>query len=480
MRLSKSVIIIGSMLCLGAVFFAAEKPADVGRKETPEHRPAGGTAVAVENLAGLAEAAGRSGQTVTMRPGVYRLTDYISLAAIAGRRQREEWQWMVFSGSNNLFRLDGVTIEVDTALRQALRAPIHTNEFVVAGGGNFIHGLTINHIGKGTSLGGAALAITGGGNTLRNCTIHVGGSFPYGYGDLFGKGGPNIIGPRKKSGVLITGSGTSLIGCKLYMRSYGHGYFIQQDAGDVSFRDCYVEGVMRSTDEMLAETSGPAFKVGFRTVAMNRAGEHKVTPGYMKSLAEDGFRTYGQHANLSFKNCTAKNMRCAFALRTKTAARLDHCTAIGCEVGYWISTGALVTHSRGDAQYGPLLFAEGDNAAIDLELLPAESKMIVHELATLQGSGNKVTIQSGTPGKRGRPLSILIGYGTPMMGEGMAPIAEKPARNLTLRNETSMPIVIGAKASGGEVTTGGPVQENKGQNFSIKNLPEATKSPPDR
>ena len=180
--------------------------------------------------------------------------------------------------------------------------------FLVKGNNNTLDGLTIQDIGDGKSMGGAALGITGSGNTLRNCILHVCGSFPYGYGDLFGKGGPDIIGPMKKSGVHVTGSGTTLIGCKLYMRSFGHGYYIQEDAADVHFEDCYVEGGMRPTDEMLAETSGPAFKVGFRTVVKNRRGENKVTPGYMKALSEDGFRTYGQHKNLSFR--TARRRTC--------------------------------------------------------------------------------------------------------------------------------------------------------------------------
>ena len=208
-------------------------------------------------------------------------------------------------------------------------------------------------------------------------TLHVCGSFPYGYGDLFGKGGPDIIGPLKKSGVHIAGNGTTVSGCKLYMRSFGHGYYIQEDAENVHFEDCYVEGVMRPTDEMLAETSGPAFKVGFRT--------------------------YGQHKNLSFKNCTAKNMRGGFELRSKTGVQLENCTAIGNERGFWISTDAVLRNCRGDAQYGPLLFVEGDNASVELELLPAESPMNVHALATIQGQGDNVTIQSRRAGAGASP-----------------------------------------------------------------------------
>jgi hypothetical protein len=426
--------------------------------------------VAVSSLAELAEAAGKSGQVVTMKPGVYRLVDYLAPNMIAEQRKRGEFQFLTFAGHDNVFHLGGATIEVDTALRNALRPPIHTDEILVSGNNNTLAGLTIRHIGEGASSGGAALGVTGQGNTLRDCTLHVCGSFPYGYGDLFGKGGSDIIGPRKKSGVHITGDGTRLVGCKLFMRSFGHGYYIQEDAENVSFEDCSVEGVMRATDDILAETTGPAFKVDFRTVVTNRAGENRVTPGYMKSLSEDGFRTYGQHKNLSFTNCTAKNMRGGFELRSKAGARLENCAALGNERGFWISTDAIVQNCRGDAQYGPLLFVEGDNAVVDVELLPSESTATVHALATIQGQGSKITIRQSPTGARNRAIPILMGYGTPMMGDGMASIPEREARRISLRNETSMPILIGPKARDSEILTAGPVEENRGKDVVVKRL----------
>jgi hypothetical protein len=426
--------------------------------------------VAPSSLAELAQAAAHSGQTVTMKPGVYRVIDFIPLNKIAERKKQKQWPWVNFSGSNNVFQLKGVVIELDTRLRSALRPPVHTDDFLISGSSNTFFGLTITNLGNGASPGGAALAVRGNGNSLRDCTLYVRGSFPYGYGDLFGKGGPDILSHNKKSGVLVTGNGTSLFGCQLFMRSFGHGYFVQKDAADVRFEDCYVEGVMRPTDEMLAETNGPAFKVGFRTVAKNRAGENRVTPGYMKSLSEDGFRTYGQHKNLVLKNCTAKNMRGGFELRTKTAVRLENCTAIGCERAFWVSSGVSVTGGQGDAQFGPLLFVEGDNASVELELLPAESAMNVHALAAIQGTGHKIIIKSSSTGQRTKSLPILIGYSTPMMGEGMAVIPEQNARNITLRNETKMPVVIGRKASGGEMITRGAAQENLGKNIAVKKL----------
>jgi hypothetical protein len=417
--------------------------------------------VTVSSLAELAQAATRSGQTITMKPDVYRLTDFIPPGTLPERRRQQQWQFLNFSGSNNTFHLEGVTIEVDTALRNALRAPIHTDEFLISGNGNTLAGLTITNVGDGKSLGGAVLGVTGMGNTLRDCTIHVQGSAPYGYGDLFGKGG------FKQSGVHITGHGTRLIGCRVFTKAFGHAFYVQEDANDVHFVDCHAEGVMRPTDEMLAETSGLAVQRNFRTEMKNRAGEARVTPGYMKALSEDGFRTYGTHQNLTLKNCTAKNLRGGFELRTKTAPHLENCTATGCERGFWVSTGAVLIGCRGDAQFGPLLFVEGDQARVELELLPAESAFNVHALAILYGLGNQVTIRPSAEGERHKPVPIMLGFCPPGMGEGAGPIAERDARNFKLRNETTMPVIIGARAARCEVISRGPVEMNAGKEIVV-------------
>lgn len=419
--------------------------------------------VTISSLAELSQKAAESGQKVKMTPGVYRLADFIPLATIRERAKRKEWQFITFSGSNNTFDLTGVTIELDTALRAALRSPIHTDEFLINGSNVTLKGLTITSVGDGKANGGAVLGVVGQGTTLRDCTIHVQGSAPYGYGDLFGKGG------LKHSGVHITGSQTTIIGCRIYSRSFGHGFYLQEDCNDIRFEDCHVEGVMRSTDEMLKETEGLAVKRKFQTVMKTHAGDYQILPGYMKALGEDAFRTYGQHKNLTVKNCTAKNMRGGFELRTKTAPRVEGCTALGCERGFWVSNGATILRCKGDTQYGPLLFVEGDDATVEVKLVPSEdSNFKVHEVAAIYGRRNKVTITA--QGKPARLLPILLGFGPPGMGTGLSPVSERDAREVSLRNETTMPVVIGGKAAKCEVTTFGPVKENKGKEITITSL----------
>lgn len=425
--------------------------------------------ITVTNLAGLAEAAAQSGQTVTLAAGTYPLADYLTPTVANARVKAHQNTFLTFSGSNNVFRLRGVTIAVDTQLRSAMHMPRDTDDFSVTGDRNVIEGLTILESGNGLSPGGAALSIRGKGNTVRDVTLTVCGSTPYGYGDLFGKGGGDIVlGHMKKSGLLVTGDGTTIAGCTLHMRSFGHGIYLQQNAANVTIEDCLVEGVVRKTDEMLAETNGPAFKADFRTVIRTRSGEKRIQPGYMKSLSEDGFRTYGEHTNLVLRNCTARNMRGGYELRSRAGSRLERCLAEGNERGFWVSSDARVVECRGDAQYGPLLIVEGDRAGVDLTVLPEVSDRTVHALALVEGTGHRIALRTSISGERPKPAPILLGFGAPMMGDGMAPPSEHRSRDVILYNATTMPVEIGKAASGGTIVSRGVVSTNDGKNVVVK------------
>ncbi|MBP0903839.1 hypothetical protein ACFSKN_05175 [Mariniflexile gromovii] len=424
--------------------------------------------IKINSLQALAKYATESGNTITMKPGVYKLTDYLTLDIIKARRTNKEYQYITFSGSNNTFNLKGVEIELETEIRNSLKPPIHSDEFLITGSNNSFLGLTIRCVGQGTSPGGTVLQVAGESNILRDITLHVAGSYPYGYGDLFGKGkqAETTIKHQKHSGLLVTGNNTKLYGCKIYNRSFGHCFFIQQHPKNVYFEDCYAEGEVRSTDEILAETSGPAFDVNFKTWTQNREGEYVVTPGYMKSLCEDGFRTYGKSENITFKNCTAKNTRGGFELRFNSA-HVENCTTIGTERGYWIGDNTKLINCKGDANYGPLLFVEGSNVDVELMVDSSESDRMVHALMTVFGENNKVVLKSADGKKRKQELPILVGYTPPMHGESMSPYSDAEVIGLHLKNETGMPMSIGAMAKNCTIETKGSIKENKGENNHI-------------
>lgn len=398
----------------------------------------------VSSLKELAYYADQNDYNITMKPGVYAMADFLNADSIANRLQRKEYPYLTFRGSHNTFNLHGVTFEIDTKLRKLLKHPIHTNELQVFGDSNVFNGLTIVHLGNETSPGGATFCVTGQGNTVKDFTLRVKGSFPYGYGDLFGKGGPDVIRHQKQSGFLVEGNHTTVLNTNLYMRSFGHGFYLQKGASHVRFENCYVEGEVRTTDDVLKETNTPAANVQFRTWTANREGKYIVTPGYMKSLCEDGFRTYNVNNNdITFINCTAKNTRGGFELRTKGGVRLENCTTIGTERAYWVNDGAVMVNCKGDANYGPLLFLEGSNTDVDLWVVPTESDRKVHALVTIQGHNNKVTLRPYQGKQRQQTLPIMIGYTHPEHGESMSPYSEAPCTNLQLINETIMPVVKG-------------------------------------
>ncbi|MCJ8164281.1 hypothetical protein MKJ04_05455 [Pontibacter sp. E15-1] len=431
--------------------------------------------IKVNSFAELATYTSQSGNVISMKPGVYQLNDYWTADSMRVRHDRKQFQFLNFKGDSNVFQLDGVTIEVDNALRLALNAPIHTSLFKVTGNHNTIQGLQIRYVGEGTSRGGAALEIAGTGTVLKKLTLHVTGSSPYGYGDLLGKGDRSLTKLRKHSGLLITGSDTKLYDCKVYMRSLGHAFFIQGGI-DSYLENCYAEGEMRSTNDMLKETSGPAFEEGFASIYEGYDGKKSIKPDYMKSLNECGFRTYGaggsprrETGKVTLVNCTAKNMRVGFALAAneETApVTLRDCKAIACERGYYLSK-AVSENCSGDMLYGPLLYLVGnERSQIDMILEPGESRYKVHALATICGTGHEVSIQTNKKTKK-ITAPIMLGYGMPDSGENASPIPEAYAGDVTLTNKTSAPVIVGAEAKNCTVVTQGKVERNKGSNIEI-------------
>ncbi|QDU75498.1 hypothetical protein Pan97_25310 [Bremerella volcania] len=402
--------------------------------------------VQIDSLQQLHKYASRSGNQVILKPGKYHLTELIPLDSIQQRRRDHQYTYIDFSGSDNHFRLEGVEIIADTKIREALRPPVHTNEFIVSGNHNQIYGLTITNTGNGKSPGGALVSITGNDNTISRCKFTVRGSSPYGYGDLFGKGGPSVIGHCKHSGVQILGSRTRVLDCQLFLRSFGHGFFVQGGEGQ-HFENCYVEGEMRSTDDILGETDGPANRVDFQMVLETRNGDHTVLPGYTKSLCEDGFRTYNEVKDVTLINCVAKHMRGGFELRTKGGGvHIKNCEAIGCERGYWVGNGAIIEDSRGDNQFGPLLYVEGRGTQIDLTCSDKPPQSIVHALAAISGSGHVISLRAKSNESNASASPILVGYSAPPAGEGMCFLSVRPASNISLENRTPSPVIVHRKS----------------------------------
>jgi hypothetical protein len=429
--------------------------------------PVAAVEIEVASLADLARVAAQGGQQIRLKPGVYRMVDYLTEPVLAEIRAGFDKQqgrppvpMLVLRGNDNRIDCAGATIEIDTSLYKLLPQGGYTRCVIVAGAGNTITGLSLRNTGPNQGSGGNILSLAGERTTLEDVTLHVHGSFPYGYGDLMGKGGPNLVSIQKQSGIQVLGSGSTLRRCRVYSRALGHCFYIQV-GGDIRLEDCYAEGVMRATSDMLRDTSGPAFDLGFRSVYENRDGRHAIVPGYMKSLVEDGFRTYGGAGRVTLLNCTAINTRAGFEIGAKDDAPektiLENCVARGCERAYLIGSQTIVRRSRGDLAHGPLLYLRGGrDSDIELELVGDGPQSLVHAVATIAGENHRVRLSTQL-GERAIPaLPILFGFGMPAHAEMSSPIRPAAANRVTLVNEiAAAPVITSDLATGSKVETAG-------------------------
>lgn len=438
--------------------------------------------ILVENLQDFYQYLSKDDVVVKLKPGHYRIEDANFSKTLVLKKYKDEKPTLDypisallhFSGNNSRYVLDDVIITIDTKLHTAF-GKNHIFEIFVSGNHNTIEGLEVEDGGHITPIRGAIMMhVMGNGNTILNTKLHIQGSYPYGYGHLLGKGVNPIVKPQKHSSLLVSGKDTKLIGCKVITRGFGHG-IVMQGAVNTFIKDCYVEGAMRSTNAMLAETSGPAFDTGFKS----DYPPGTILPNEMKALSEDGVRSYPygylvgrKTKDITVVNTTVKNMRSGFDLSAHVGKTLiNGCTAIGCqEKGYSVSKNTIIKNSKGDAKYGPLLSFHGnatENCIVELELINTVSAYPVERLAEINGTGHNITIKNYQNEVRSIKSNIVFGesfwsdvhkYRNPDAN----PKAFSGAYNITLNNETGMPIVFETLSANCKVISNGELLEDLG------------------
>lgn len=446
-------------------------------------------AIEVASLAELAAAAGRDHVAVTMKPGVYELNNTSTRQDIGLKRMNRNGQvtgdypvsaLLNFSGNHSTYDLSGAVIRLDTEIHHEFGGR-HLFKVFVSGSGNVIQNLTVHDVGDVPPAQGAIMMhVMGDDNVISGADLYIRGSAPYGYGHLLGKGRGSIAQLRKQSSLLVSGIGNQLIGCKVVTRAYGHG-IVLQGAVNTLIKDCYVEGEMRTTDEMLAETSGPAFDTGFSSIYP----PGKIMPGQIKALSEDGIRTYSDGSATGrrtgpviVENCTVKNMRSGICLGFEQGpSKIINCTVIGFqERGYSISSGGVIENSRGDAMYGPLLTFLGKDAkgcTIELELMPAVSGFPVPRLLEINGKDHRITLRNYQGIKREKEGPIVFGeseWGDIHLFRAPSdpPSRYSGAYDVTLINETGLPIILGNLSANCDVITNGEVLKDDGKNNRVR------------
>ena len=415
----------------------------------------------ISSLEEMVRYAAEDNVEVFMKEGVYFYSDFdlakkMTLDRIRnGRKQEYEVAALVdFSGNGSIWHLDGVEIGIDTAMHKAF-PDRHLFEFFVSGNNNVIEGLYARDMGDTAPVSSAIMIhVAGDGNVLKGVHLFVRGSYPYGYGHLLGKSYPALVNHHKHSSLLVTGRNTTLDGCHVETQAFGHG-IVLQGAENTIIRNCYVKGQMRTTDEMLAETSGPAYEIGFRSDYPPGV----ILPGQVKALSEDGLRAYPdgyngrKTKNLTVENTVVENMRSGFDFSAMCGhVEISGCTAKGCqEKGYSLPDRGVITGSRGDSMYGPLLtFITKDisDCTVDLELLPGiAGRYSGNRMAEIQGHGHHIVLRQADSGQSNSGQAIFVGASFwADVHKWRNPDTDisrwSGANDIYLENHTSVPVIL--------------------------------------
>ncbi len=419
-----------------------------------------GDTIVIQSIEELAEFAAKDDVLIKMKAGTYALDNTqtsrnISLKKYSKGKPPSDYNistLLHFSGNNSSYKLDGVVINISSELHKTFGRN-HIYEVFVTGNNNHIDGLKLRDVGdEHPHYGAIMLHVMGDNNVISGADLYVHGSSPYGYGHLLGKGANSLVKLHKHSSLLVSGQNTKLLGCKVVTRGFGHG-IVMQGAVNTLIQDCYVEGEMRPTNEMLAETEGLAFDVGFKS----DYPPGKILPDEIKALSEDGIRTYPRGGlngrrtkGVTVINCTVKNMRSGFDLSANLPpTKIIGSTAMGCqEKGFSIGTNGVIEDSKGDALYGPLITFVGKNVKncrVELALIDTVSEYPVPRLAEINGSGHHITLRNHQRKKRSLDSPIVFGesfwddvhrFRKPNAPHGSFAGAE----NIKLFNYTGMPV----------------------------------------
>ncbi len=382
---------------------------------------------------------------------------------------------LLVSGNNSTYDFEGVTIEVETAVFNAYKG----QEFVelhITGSDNVVKNLKLMDVGSRDDFpqnGCVNVIVDGARNLVEGVEIRSTGSKPYGYGEVFGKGGPATIRHKKHSACLVRGDYNYIKGCTIIHRAYGHFLFMQA-AKNPTIEGCYIEGEMVTTDQILAEagTGSQADQIDFKTV-----WGYKVPKGYTLSTGEDGIRTYNAgttivdgvrykrgSSDVTVKDCTVKHARGGVALTLSSGFKLvENCTLIGCQGGFATGTGGKIINCRADAAFGAVFstaYERDKDIEVDITVMPYEGEKYVgngsKQVAMIMGTGHKITLRRGEGLSEDQELRICLGGNRTSIGN-LAEEQNLRAADMTIVNETMYPIFMGERSSGIAGSTKGEI-----------------------
>ncbi|MRT93772.1 right-handed parallel beta-helix repeat-containing protein [Ancylomarina sp. 16SWW S1-10-2] len=424
--------------------------------------------IIVDKLSDFIEYAGKNNVKVKLKEGSYQVDNATCI------------RFIQITGNNSHYDLNGVRFMVDTKLfsRTDLTNSKDGNSLYcaieISGHNTSLEGLYIETYGEqyGRQSKNKMFNIVGDRVTLKNVEIRTAGSSPWGYGYLYGIGrGSNV---RKMNGIRVSypAKNVKLVGCKVHMRAMGHAIFIQ-GAENTIIEDCHVDGLLRTTDAILAETSGFCFDKNFYAgkggyIEGTTVGDDgKILPGEIISLSEDGIRIYPKYnkhstKNTTIENCTVFQMRRGICTGLGASAdKVINCQVTSCvATGFNVGNADTLINCSADAKYAEAFcvpYLNAKNAYVEMEILDSRNGIANSLLAKINGTGHCVNIKTSNPDfipeKMEIKLSTKEGYGN--FNKNSIP----KSTDIQLNNDTKANVLLLQGAKNVKVESEGEVVE---------------------
>ncbi len=285
------------------------------------------------------------------------------------------------------------------------------------------------------------IVLDGTYNTLYNVAANAKGSYPWGYGELFGKGTGPVIAMYKNGGIMCRGLYNTLDGCSVTQQSICHTIFFQ-GAVYPTVKNTTVMGMMITTDEVLddkrsmydAGSNGRqrAYDVDYVTdfwddrkcpyssysdcnTYCDAGNDHNYTvpEGFTIALVEDGIRSYNNGytrmngvnytdhntSDITLENCTVQHARGGITLVLQGGSvSVTDCTTIGCDRGLAGNANSVFTNCKSDFQYGMAYnvdYSSGSSQTVDITLIDAELPERINGYVATNNNGYTDTEHTG-------------------------------------------------------------------------------------
>ncbi|PNW28440.1 carbohydrate-binding protein [Formosa algae] len=378
----------------------------------------------VNSLLDLRTAVVLSNQNIVLSPGDYNFEDLPS-----------KYRNISFTGSNNTIDLTGVYINVPVG-------SVSSTYIILSGSNNTIIGGEIEDTYRSGiteitdfsaynqdrenlahGLGGdAVMSIIGENNLVDGLELTTRGSFPYGYGSMYGIGAENIFGLDKRCGILINGKGNTLDNVVLHHRAFGHGIFMQGNADETVIKNTHVEGRVRLGAELYTETE--PYDLPFLTDYLQPyVNNDPIDKTEMHSLCEDGIRMYNIPGSVTIEDCVVERMRGGIRLYLGGKATVNNVTSTDCGSSNYNlpSNVGTITNSSGNFAYAPLSDFAGNKTGYDAEwtIIPSPHATGPHNILDVNGGGHNLVLHR-TEGPIDTDLSreiVVTGSGSTIINE---------------------------------------------------------------